>query len=78
MSFRMIVGVAVAALLLCGVSLAAPAAGGAGGERPRDTGAGSDDAAGLEDELRVREARRALRVAGCLPVLRPLCPADVA
>ena len=26
---------------------------------------------------RLREARRALRVAGCLPVLRPLCPADV-
>ena len=27
---------------------------------------------------RLREARRAPRVAGCLPVLRPLCPADMA
>ena len=49
----------MAALLLCGVGLAAPAAGGAGGERPRDTGAGSDDAAGLEDELRVGAAELA-------------------
>ena len=28
-------------------------------------------------DRRLREARRALRVVGCLPVLRPLCPADV-
>jgi hypothetical protein len=34
MSFRSIVGAALAALLLCGVSLAAPTAGGAGGEMP--------------------------------------------
>jgi hypothetical protein len=51
MSFRSIVGAAVAALLLCGVSLAAPAAGGVGGEMH---GAGSDyDAAGLGQQLRV-------------------------
>ena len=57
MSFRAIVVVALAALLLCGVSLAA---GGAGGERPLDTGAGSDhDAAGWEDELRVGAAELA-------------------
>jgi hypothetical protein len=59
MSFRCIVGTAVAALLLCGVGLGAPAAGGAGGERPRDTGAGSDDAAGLEEELRIGAAELA-------------------
>eukprot|EP01046_Picozoa_sp_COSAG06_P089436 COSAG06_NODE_35819_length_455_cov_0.848315_1_plen_100_part_10 len=56
MSFRSIVGAAVAALLLCGVSLAAPTAGGAGGEMH---GAGSNDAAGLEDELRVGAAELA-------------------
>ena len=39
MSFRAIVGTALAALLLCGVGLAAPTAGGAGGETH---GAGSD------------------------------------
>ena len=49
MSFRSIVGAAVAALLLCGVSLAAPAEGGAGG----------DDAAGLEEELGVGAAELA-------------------
>ena len=59
MSFRCIVGTAVAALLLCGVGFGAPAAGGAGGERPRDTGAGSDDAAGLEEELRIGAAELA-------------------
>jgi hypothetical protein len=59
MSFRAIVGTALAALLLCGVGLAAPAAGGAGGERPLDTGAGNDDAAGLEDELGVGAAELA-------------------
>jgi hypothetical protein len=47
MGFRVIVGVAVAALLLCGVSFAAPAAGGVGGET------GSDDVARASDELHV-------------------------
>ena len=28
-------------------------------------------------QIALREARRAPRVAGCLPVLRPLCPAGV-
>ena len=54
MGFRVIVGVAVAALLLCGVSLAAPAAG---GEMPLNAGAGS--AAHLHDELRVGAAELA-------------------
>jgi hypothetical protein len=55
-----VVGTALAVLLLCGVGLAAPAAGGAGGERPaRDAGAGSDDAAGLAEELRVGAAELA-------------------
>ena len=56
MGFRVVVGTALAVLLLCGVSLAAPAAGGAFGEMPaRDAGAGSDHAAaGLEEELRFR------------------------
>ena len=49
----------MAALLLCGVSLAAPTAGGPGGEMPRNAGAGSDDAAGLEEELRVGAAELA-------------------
>jgi hypothetical protein len=54
MSFRAIVGTALAALLLCGVGLAAPAAGGAGGETH---GAGSDyDVADLGQELRVGAA----------------------
>jgi hypothetical protein len=58
MSFRSIVEAAVAALLLCGVSLAAPAAGGAGGEMH---GAVSDyDAAGLGQELRVGAAELAV------------------
>ena len=48
----------MAALLLCGVSLAAPTAGGAGGEMPRNAGGGSD-AAGLEEELRVGAAELA-------------------
>eukprot|EP01046_Picozoa_sp_COSAG06_P052899 COSAG06_NODE_9007_length_2013_cov_2.133751_1_plen_179_part_10 len=51
MNFRCIVGTAVAALLLCGVGLGAPTAG---GEKPRNAGVGStSDAAGLEEELRV-------------------------
>ena len=54
MSFRSIVGAAVAALLLCGVSLAAPAAG---GEMPLNAGAGS--AAHLHEELRVGAAELA-------------------
>ena len=41
MGFRVIVGVAVAVLLLCGVSLAAPAARGVDGEMPLNAGAGS-------------------------------------
>ena len=45
----------MAALLLCGVSLAAPTAGGAGGEMPLNAGGGSD-AAGLEEELHVGAA----------------------
>jgi hypothetical protein len=45
----------VAALLLCGVSLAAPTAG---GEMPLNAGGGSD-AAGLEEELRVGAAELA-------------------
>jgi hypothetical protein len=49
---------ALAALLLCGASLAAPAAGGAGGDMPRDMGGGSD-AAGLEEELHVGAAELA-------------------
>ena len=62
----------MAALLLCGVSLAAPTAGGAGGEMPLNAGGGSD-AAGLEEELRVGAAElaavpaesRALFARGC-------------
>ena len=55
MGVRVVVGTALAVLLLCGVGLAAPAAGGPSGERPaRDAGGGSDhDAAGWEEELRV-------------------------
>jgi hypothetical protein len=56
MSFRSIVGAALAALLLCGVSLAAPTAG---GEKTRNAGAGGDDNAGLEEELRVGAAELA-------------------
>eukprot|EP01046_Picozoa_sp_COSAG06_P064207 COSAG06_NODE_15236_length_1087_cov_2.153846_2_plen_50_part_01 len=44
MGVRVVVGTALAVLLLCGVGLAAPAAGAGGpsGERPaRDAGAGS-------------------------------------
>jgi hypothetical protein len=55
MGFRVIVGVAVAVLLLCGVSLAAPAARGVDGEMH---GAGSD-AAGLNEQLRVGAAELA-------------------
>ena len=46
----------MAALLLCGVSLAAPTAG---GEKPLNAGAGGDDNAGLEEELRVGAAELA-------------------
>ena len=47
----------MAALLLCGVGLGAPTAG---GEKPRNAGAGStSDAAGLEEELRVGAAELA-------------------
>eukprot|EP01046_Picozoa_sp_COSAG06_P012930 COSAG06_NODE_772_length_12432_cov_119.880159_13_plen_730_part_00 len=61
MGFRVVVGTALAVLLLCGVSLAAPGGGGPSGEMPaRDAGAGSDhDAAGLEEELRVGAAELA-------------------
>ena len=58
MGFRGMVVTALAALLLCGASLAAPAAGGAGGDMPRDMGGGSD-AAGLEEELHVGAAELA-------------------
>ena len=58
MSFRSIFGAAVAALLLCGVSLAAPTAGGAGGEMPLNAAGAGSDAAGLE-ELRVGAAELA-------------------
>ena len=51
---------ALAVLLLCGVGLAAPAAGGPSGEMPaRDAGAGGDDAVGLEEELRFGAAELA-------------------
>ena len=52
----------------------------------RPSGSGAAGAMSRVDEAlreqrggawRLREARRAPRVAGCLPVLRPLCPADV-
>ena len=55
MGFRGMVVTALAALLLCGASLAAPTAGGAGGEMPLNAGGGSD-AAGLEEELHVGAA----------------------
>ena len=55
MGFRGMVVTALAALLLCGASLAAPAAG---GDMPRDMGGGSD-AAGLEEELHVGAAELA-------------------
>ena len=58
MGFRGMVVTALAALLLCGASLAAPATGGAGGDMPRDMGGGSD-AAGLEEELHVGAAELA-------------------
>eukprot|EP01046_Picozoa_sp_COSAG06_P012925 COSAG06_NODE_772_length_12432_cov_119.880159_8_plen_584_part_00 len=61
MGSRAIFGTALAALLLCGVSSAAPGGGGPTGEMTaRDAGAGSDHgAAGLEEELRVGAAELA-------------------
>jgi hypothetical protein len=53
MGFRVVVGTALAVLLLCGVGLAAPAAGGPSGERP------ARDAGGSEEELRVGAAELA-------------------
>ena len=53
MGFRVVVGTALAMLLLCGVGLAAPAAGGPSGERP------ARDAGGSEEELRVGAAELA-------------------